>query len=180
MLPNWEMSVNFANFNRPGPAGIDWNAQISQVPCGSKGFMAFYMQQCIHYNEETVLKIFKVSIEGLQKYAKRCNAQALIMVTGCHAQSKVLDARFPHQAWDNAQKINEKIQNILPPGVVFMDYFKMSKLAQTSDGYHYLSNINLEKADAMLRVLELFSEAGQASGSDQRKAHSGTSLDRSK
>ena len=114
-------------------------------------------------------KAFAERLHPIEAYAKRCpDTKVLVMVSPCTAQSKSMDAKYPHQAWEPARLANEHIRNNFPSATIkvmtgateaaVLDWFALTKLSQTSDGYHSLSNVNIEKADFLLQALYLFSK----------------------
>lgn len=73
---------------------------------------------------------------------------------GMTAQHRMLDKVYEHQSLENATLFNDEIRQSfhsvgLIPGVevLIMDWYNMTKNAQTSDGLHHLTDVNLAKAD---------------------------------
>ncbi len=78
-----------------------------------------------------------------------------------HAQAKEMDSIWPHQSRKNAVDFNEGIKQsfvnaglVLGQDVVILDWWNMTKDAQSSDGLHSLSDVNLAKASQILYLAE--------------------------
>ena len=140
--------------------------------CGQQKLVAIYTQDCGHSgtNAEQMTKAFSARLHPIEAYAKRCpDTKVLVMVSPCTAQSKSLDAKYPHQAWGPARLANEHIRKNFPSATIkfmtgateaaVLDWFALTKLSQKSDGLHSLSNVNIEEADFLLQALYLFSKA---------------------
>ena len=80
--------------------------------------------------------------------------------TGLNAQSKILDERYPHQALDKAIGFNHDIQHYLFThhkdfDISILDFVPLTLNASSSDGYHFLSDVNLVKAMYTLNLMDL-------------------------
>jgi hypothetical protein len=77
------------------------------------------------------------------------------------AQSRSLDNKYPHQSRENAlefnKKMNRKVQEAIP-GVTIIDWWNLTADAQTSDGLHFLTDVNLQKANHFLHVINYLAE----------------------
>jgi hypothetical protein len=83
-----------------------------------------------------------------------------IVFTGTNVQSRGYDARFPKQS-----RKEHLIQNIVfhqylsekHPEVVILDFYNLTMIppADSSDGAHYLTATNVEKAAAFVRLLDM-------------------------
>lgn len=78
-----------------------------------------------------------------------------------NSQSRSLDDKYPLQTRENALKFNENMarhfeQNLYSGiKVHVIDWWNFTKDAQTSDGFHYLSDINIFKAYHVLHLATL-------------------------
>ena len=80
-----------------------------------------------------------------------------------NAQSTALDDSFPNQSRNNVLIFNSEIKELfifagMTPGrdVVFLDWWNLTKDAQSSDGLHYLSDVNLAKAAQLIYLAKLW------------------------
>lgn len=74
--------------------------------------------------------------------------QIHIIWTTYNAQSQLLDAQYPHQSRDSASAFNAHVISYLheqPFPIYILDQYNLTMDAQTSDGFHYLSDVNLLK-----------------------------------
>jgi hypothetical protein len=76
-----------------------------------------------------------------------------------HAQSRQLDAKYPVQSRESTAAANQEIKQLLVERgyghVPILDMMKLTTDAQTSDGYHFLSDVNLHKAYSVLAAADL-------------------------
>ena len=76
----------------------------------------------------------------------------------------MLDSRFPHQAEKHAVEFNAvTAKHILQTygreenmKIVVLDFMNMTRGAAVSDGFHYLSEVNLIKAMYIFNVMDQF------------------------
>ena len=128
--------------------------------------MAFFLQGGAHFMSDwkRALKLFFRPAIGMIRNAsvvcrgKHGSPQPIILVSGLNAQSRLLDGAHPIQTREKAIVFNQAVRKALAhePGLVFIDFFNVTLNAQTSDGYHFLSDVNVAKADVFLSALELF------------------------
>jgi hypothetical protein len=72
------------------------------------------------------------------------------------SQSRSLDARYPHQSRENAIKFNDEMRSSileLIPNITIIDWWNLTMDSQTSDGFHYLTDVNLLKSIHLLTIL---------------------------
>ena len=70
------------------------------------------------------------------------------------AQSRVLDEKYPQQSRERVLAFNKNISDYLQPlGTAILDTWNLTANAATSDGFHYLSDVNLQRANALLNLL---------------------------
>ena len=78
-----------------------------------------------------------------------------VAVAGLGAQSRHLDAKYPFQAREGSAQFNEKLFEFTKGRYSFFDAWNLTRNAPTSDGYHYLTDVNLVKAMYLLNYLEM-------------------------
>jgi hypothetical protein len=73
------------------------------------------------------------------------------------SQSRSMDQKYPHQSRENAtafnQKMNAKVQKYIP-NITIVDWWNLTSDAQTSDGFHFLTDVNIQKANHFLHVIK--------------------------
>lgn len=77
---------------------------------------------------------------------------------GCETQSRSVDRSYPVQSRENTQLYNAEMERILRQRVddlIVVDWWRLTHNAQTSDGVHFLSDVNLVKANQLMNVLSL-------------------------
>jgi hypothetical protein len=76
-----------------------------------------------------------------------------------HAQSRQLDAKYPAQRRESTAAANQEMEQLLVERgyghVPILDMMNLTTDAQTSDGYHFLSDVNLYKAYSVLAAADL-------------------------
>lgn len=88
---------------------------LEAAPCGQKKMIATYMQGCVHFRNDAQLLLSYVLpyVDNFKKFAARCNARALIMFTGCHSQSRRLDAKYPQQCREKQTEVRaDQLRNL--------------------------------------------------------------------
>ena len=79
-----------------------------------------------------------------------------------HAQSRQLDTKFPDQSRENTYIANDEMKQLLVERgyghVPILDMMNLTMDAQTSDGYHFLSDVNLLKAYSVLAAADLLAK----------------------
>ena len=74
------------------------------------------------------------------------------------SQSRTLDGKFPHQSRERATKFNSKMEEYLQgldANVTVVEWIKLTANAQTSDGFHFLTDVNLFKGYYLLALAKL-------------------------
>ena len=93
----------------------------------------------------------------LQKCANAGKLQVIWI--NFHAQSRKLDTQYPFQARENTSNLNRDMERLLVQKgyghVPIFDVFNLTLDAQTSDGYHFMSDVNLLKAYVVLTAANL-------------------------
>ena len=82
-----------------------------------------------------------------------------VVWTGLNSQSKHMDLQYPHQAVDNAVAFNQDIEHFLLThhrqlAASVLDFLPLTADASSSDGYHFLSDVNLVKAMYLFNLMD--------------------------
>lgn len=112
-----------------------------------------------HYQssaQRTIEEFIDVIYHKLRVIQKSCEwpLRFKFIWTGLNAQSRSLDDFYPAQTRENAQQFNEIVDKYVSStfGMIPINFFNLTKDAAASDGYHYLSDVNLYKANAILHT----------------------------
>jgi hypothetical protein len=88
-----------------------------------------------------------------------CPDQYQLVWLAYNAQSRSTDAKYPRQSRENGLVFNQEMQRLLlPHGIPILDWWNLTADAQTSDGVHYLVDVNYAKAQHLLYLAELLSK----------------------
>jgi hypothetical protein len=98
-------------------------------------------------------------VNNCAKYKK------LIVIWGSfNTQSTSSDKRYPHQSPQNGIIFNQQMQELFDSNgmenITTIDWMNFTKGAQTSDGVHYLMNVNFFKAQKLLFLADLMLDEG--------------------
>jgi hypothetical protein len=77
------------------------------------------------------------------------------------SQSRQLDEKFPHQSREYVAEFNVQMETELKkrvPDVVIIDWAHLTAEAQTSDGFHFLSDVNLVKSSHLASIISFLAE----------------------
>ena len=97
----------------------------------------------------------------------KCQQQNKIKVifVGLHAQSRILDEHYPHQSRENAIRFNQnisayfrdpvQIEKYYTNKIIEVDPWNLTADAQSSDGLHFLSDVNVVEANHILNVVKM-------------------------
>ena len=107
--------------------------------------------------------IFNPIISGALSRAEQCGKRLIVLTSGLNLQSPNLDKTNPafdieHVAVFNAGLANFTAALTDNPRVFAaynVDFTELTRGALTSDGGHYLTDVNLAKADVLFRLLRL-------------------------
>lgn len=105
--------------------------------------------------DQTLSKFIAVVQQRMHDANRACNRDLNFKVlwSGLNAQSRKLDIMYPHQSRENAVSFNSVVDaKVLEYGMVPLDFWNLTLDAATSDGYHYLSDVNIFKATAIVHV----------------------------
>lgn len=95
------------------------------------------------------------------------SSKVRIAISGVNICDKAVSAKYPHQSDSNSiyftKRLHELMKQYYPAvPVVIIDFLSITKEAiddgRTSDGYHFLSDINLMKAMTILNVMRAMAE----------------------
>lgn len=79
-------------------------------------------------------------------------------------RSRENDKRYPWQSRESVRTFNSelarRVHAVLPKAIV-LDTLALATEAQTSDGLHFLTDVNLARAAILLRALNVSSKTGQ-------------------
>lgn len=130
--------------------------------CSTKRPVLLYMNAATHHhmNASIVMEYFLERILGNNTdFLSKCQNDSLVIVyEGAGSQSRSLDEKYPHQSREHARLFNQDIfQRIKSrfPAALVVDYGNMTKDSQSSDGLHYLMDVNLQKSFVLLNLVEL-------------------------
>lgn len=102
---------------------------------------------------ETLIPFF------LSSNSKCPEVEVKVLWISLGAQARRLDNIYPHQSRENAAIFNHEVSEYLKKNysskVDFLDVLELTRDAMTSDGVHYLSDVNLIKAAYVLNYLLL-------------------------
>jgi len=132
-----------------------------KTTCGKNGLPSVYwLQGGAHYgsNMSEFLGMFLYpTISRIKKHKSTCSSRPLIFVEGLNAQSRSLDRKYPHQSRENALTFNDQLVEAFAndDGVRVVDFWNLTLDAQSSDGYHYLTDVNSVKADVVVAIVDM-------------------------
>jgi hypothetical protein len=98
---------------------------------------------------------------------KTCLKHKKVIVVWCsfNTESPVVDKIFPHQSPENATIFNQQMQDLFDSSgmenITTINWMNFTKGAQTSDGVHYLMNVNFFKAQQLLSLADLMLDEGK-------------------
>jgi hypothetical protein len=130
----------------------------------------FWLQGGAHFkssSQTAMTQWFGPEILRIRERHKRhgCPGSPVIFVSGLNSQSRSLDKHYEWQSRENAASFNEELANHLADWVdtgpfskdkIFMvDFMNLTMDAPTSDGYHYLTDVNTVKADVFIALVDM-------------------------
>ena len=122
----------------------------------------------IHYQYDTNRvansTLLRPLIERLQLAQTACPhpLRWRILFISATAQSRLLDLRYPHQVRERATQFNLDMAQLLAPmGLDMFDVWELTANAASSDGFHFLSDVNMQAANAILNLLDHYSKEMQ-------------------
>ncbi|KAL7530710.1 hypothetical protein ACHAXR_009119 [Thalassiosira sp. AJA248-18] len=141
---------------------IDWDL----VDCADNDYrgILLVLQGGLHFkvnSTETFASFVKPIITHPKYQECLCLGKVRLLWLAMNAQSSELNKHYPHQSRENALIFNEDMKESfasvgLIPGqdVFILDWWNLTADAQSSDGVHYLSDVNLAKAAQILYLVE--------------------------
>lgn len=148
---------------------VGWNDAVFDALC-KQGDIAtnnntfrgilLVLQGGIHYGGSNPVEYVNKSLApffqqpGFQTCSQIEGAVNVIWTT-FNSQSRTLDDKYPHQSREKANDFNDYVISYLqqqPFSVTLLDQHKLTMDAQTSDGQHYLSDVNLLKVYFILHL----------------------------
>jgi hypothetical protein len=105
--------------------------------------------------KKLINKIYE-KLQGIKTVCQwSCNFK--FVWTGLNAQSRLMDQRYPHQSRENATQFNEVVDEYVSSelGMIPVNFMNLTRDAPTSDGIHYLSDVNMYKANVLLHIARL-------------------------
>lgn len=112
------------------------------------------------YDSKVLLRQMNTSSWLGEKFSRKIG----VILTGGNVQHKRLDRYYPFQARNVSRLINEVWKEYIRqsyPGMQFLDFWNitMQPPAETSDGFHYLTATNIEKANSVVHLMNLLLES---------------------
>jgi hypothetical protein len=122
----------------------------------------FILQGGAHFKSNastTIGTVIDPAMDIINKNAAECNYTYPVRIvwSGLNTQDSALDTKYPHQSKENAILFNDATEKyvINRYNVESLNFINMTTHAYVSDGYHYLSEVNIMKAIYLLNVMEL-------------------------
>ena len=109
---------------------------------------------------ETITVFINPIMESIKRARAVCpQVKVRVVWLSRGVQDRVMDQPYPHQSREHMLVFNEQIDRYFREehadmGVVIMDVWNLTKDARTSDGTHYLSDVNLVQAAYVLNIME--------------------------
>jgi hypothetical protein len=92
----------------------------------------------------------------LHEAVRGANRPVIVAWGGLGAQFRQADASWPHQSRERTREFNTVVQAAAAErGAYFLDWWNLTLGAQTSDGEHHLTDVNVFKVNYLLRLAEL-------------------------
>jgi hypothetical protein len=143
--------------------GIPWH----EIDCNSSDYrgLLLVLGGGVHFglNLTSVMTATKHIFEHAQLQDCVDRGKSHVIWTGFGAQSRSLDPKYPHQSREAAEVFNHGMSEYLSSltmNVTELHFWNLTKDAQTSDGMHFLSDVNIMKAFLLLQVAHLLKENG--------------------
>jgi hypothetical protein len=137
---------------------INWTSINCSLP-ETKGILLL-LQGGLHYsmNVDQTMNAFVLPSIRHPSFQLCANVNKLRVVwIAFSSQSRSVDQKYPAQSRENAlqfnQQMNQKIKEAIP-NITIIDWWNLTLDAQTSDGVHFLTDINLQKANHFLHVIK--------------------------
>ena len=154
LFEKFALSVRWA-----GP-GQTWWDDLTWICSPDSRPRFIVLQGCLHYkvNATRVVAEFLIPfLNSVYALVLSCPHHLSLRVVwvGVSSPSRSMDFRWPHQSRANQLRYNERVSSWLENfGIRTIDFFNLTLGAATSDGNHYLSEVNALKAQAMINVMQ--------------------------
>ena len=106
----------------------------------------------------TVEKFIAPALSSLrQRVEQRCGGPIYVVWSGVGVQNRALDVKYPMQSRELAAVFNDETREYLQRAnvsVLSLDFWNLTLDAETSDGFHGLTDVNMMKALALLNVMQ--------------------------
>lgn len=115
---------------------------------------------CIHNITICVEDVFSPIIQRANTILKNCNDSIRIIYAGSSSSSPSLVAEFEYQADPIVRQYHKDLNAWFRdhyPSARSVEFFELSKVAETSDGYHQIEEGNMIKAMSILNMMYFMS-----------------------
>ena len=140
---------------------IPWN----EIDCNSSDYrgLLLVLGGGSHYGVKASVTIatFKHIFEHERLQDCVDKGKAHVVWTHFGAQSRSLDLKYPYQAREKAVVFNQGMSKYfasIKMNVTELHFWNMTKDAQSTDGLHYMLDVNVLKGFLLLRVVHLLKE----------------------
>jgi hypothetical protein len=126
------------------------------------------LQGGVHFDSSakvTMEKHVDIMVTSLTKIQQTCLFKYALhfVFMGYDAQSRKLDKAYPNQSRENATLFNSEMEVLISDrfpkskgfNITFLNFWNMTRDSQSSDGFHYLSDVNLVKAMVLFNHMDL-------------------------
>lgn len=140
---------------------FDENPPWDEFKCDhSSREVLFLLQGGVHtqLNVENTIKAVMEPIFSHPTF-KRCLSlnKVRVLWATMGSQSRLLDTKYPTQVRENTFKFNTEMEHILKSRydfpITIIDWWRLTMEAQTSDGFHFLTDVNLAKVNQFIHVI---------------------------
>lgn len=119
----------------------------------------FYLEGGLHFgvNATRMIGTLQAELQAIQSFSQNCTKPFSLKLiwSGVNTQSRKLDDKYTRQTREHSKQFNEETNSFMrSKGASILDFMNLTEEAQVSDGLHYLSDVNLFKATALLNLLE--------------------------
>jgi hypothetical protein len=148
-----------------GPAHFNNFAHVDCSQTDSRG-MLLILQGGLHFHT-VALPTFNHFLPIFQHpVVTTCAKFQKLIVIWCsfNTHSPLSVKKYPHQSPQMGMLFNQQMQELFDShgmeNITMIDWMNLTKGAQTSDGVHYLTNVNFFKAQQVLLLAELMLDEG--------------------
>lgn len=111
--------------------------------------------------QHTITKFIEPTLDALQQQQRQCQHKYKVRVVwmGLSVQMRELDGPYPHQSREWTRLFNQQVENHFAIrrgfAVNAFDVWNMTEGAASSDGQHFLSDVNLQKSMYLVNLMQL-------------------------